>query len=191
MSEIEWLAAYARSPEGRAKSAETMRRVTAEARANGTSYSGTHRMSHGRHPLYSTWCNMMARCYSLNYRQFKDYGGRGIAVCDRWHDPVLFVKDIEELIGLCPPGRSLDRINNNRGYEPGNVKWSTRAEQNQNSRLKCDAKLDAGRALEVKRRLAAGETGCSIAADLGVSTATISLIKNGKRSASVELPPAH
>jgi len=168
-----------------------MRRVAAEARANGTSYQGTHRLSHGRHPLYGTWCNMMTRCYNPSYSGWDNYGGRGITVCRRWHDPALFIQDIEQLIGPRPPGLTLDRINNNRGYEPGNVRWASRTEQNRNSRLKRDAKLDAGKVLEIKRRLAAGETGRSIASGLGVSAATVSLIKTGKYWRSVQLPLEH
>jgi hypothetical protein len=174
--------------EVRAKRAENMRRVAAEARENGTAYNGTHRLSHGRHPLYATWCNMMTRCYNPNYNGYHNYGGRGITVCERWHDPAAFVGDVERLIGLCPPGLTLNRINNNRGYEPGNVEWASRAAQVRNSRIKRDAKLDPGKALEIRNRLAAGETGRSIAASLGVSTATVSLVKNGKRWVSAQLP---
>jgi hypothetical protein len=144
------------------------------------------------HPLYATWCNMMTRCYNPIYNGTENYSGRGITVCDRWHDFSSFAEDIERLIGLRPEGDySLDRINNDGNYEEGNVKWSTRDEQNRNSRLKRDAKLDAGKALEIKLRLAAGETGVSIALDMGVSTATVSLIKSGKHWGWVELPVTH
>lgn len=117
------LAAYARSPEGRA--------VTAMFNAATKRTHGLTRTT----PLYGTWGNMMTRCYNPNFRQFKDYGGRGIAVCERWHNPQLFIEDIERLIGSRPPGLTLDRYPNNNGnYEPGNVRWATPAEQVRNSR---------------------------------------------------------
>ena len=93
----------------------------------------THGLS--RHPLYSTWKNMMARCYSPKYRDFKNYGGRDITVCPRWHDPALFIEDILRLIGPRPPGKSLDRYPDNDGnYEEGNVRWATDEEQARNTR---------------------------------------------------------
>lgn len=116
------LAAYARSPEGRATTV-----------AFNKATKRTHGLSH-THPLYGTWSNMMTRCYNPNFRQFKDYGGRGIAVCDRWHDVRLFVEDIERLIGSRPPGMTLDRINVNGNYEPGKVRWATYSEQRRNRR---------------------------------------------------------
>jgi hypothetical protein len=95
-----------------------------------------HGMS--RHPLYPSWANMMTRCYNRNWPQFRDWGGRGIRVCPRWHDVRLFIKDIECEIGPRPPGMTLDRIDNDSDYGPGKVKWSTRAEQVRNSRRYVD-----------------------------------------------------
>lgn len=86
------------------------------------------------HKLYGTWANMMTRCYNPNFRQFKDWGGRGIAVCGRWRNARLFIEDIERLLGPRPAGLTLDRINNDGNYEPGNVRWATRTEQARNSR---------------------------------------------------------
>jgi hypothetical protein len=86
------------------------------------------------HPLYQTWNAMMTRCYNPQHEQFKDYGGRGITVCDRWHDVRLFIADIELLIGSRPPKMTLDRIDNDGGYGPGKVRWATRSEQRLNAR---------------------------------------------------------
>lgn len=94
----------------------------------------THGLSH-THPLYSTWGGMMTRCYNPKYKQFKDWGGRGIAVCERWHDPRFFVEDIDRLIGPKPPGTTLDRLDVNGNYEPGNVRWATYREQAHNKRV--------------------------------------------------------
>lgn len=92
----------------------------------------THGLSH--HPLYGTWSNMMTRCYNRRYPQFRDWGGRGIRVCPRWHDVALFITDIEDSIGPRPPGMTLDRTDNDSDYGPGKVQWATRIQQRQNSR---------------------------------------------------------
>ena len=73
---------------------------------------------------------MMARCYNEGHMHFPSYGGRGIAVCDRWHDFDCFVADM----GDRPEGCSLDRINNDMGYSPENCQWSTAKEQANNRR---------------------------------------------------------
>lgn len=75
---------------------------------------------------------MMDRCYNPANQAYKDYGGRGIKVCDRW-------RDIEKFIADLPPGYRLgleiDRYPNNDGhYEPGNVRWATRQENTSNRR---------------------------------------------------------
>jgi hypothetical protein len=92
----------------------------------------THGMTH--HPLFGTWYRMVDRCENPGYKQFRDYGGRGIRVCGRWHDVRLFAADIEQLLGPRPASMTLDRINNNGNYEPGNVRWATWTQQNANRR---------------------------------------------------------
>jgi Staphylococcus phage HNH endonuclease len=77
---------------------------------------------------------MMARCYNQNNPRFEHYGGRGITVCEQWHDLYAFADWIEQNLGSCPEGHSLDRINNDGDYEPGNVRWATTDMQNQNRR---------------------------------------------------------
>lgn len=72
---------------------------------------------------------MMQRCYGKNASNYKYYGALGITVCERWHDYATFLSDM----GECPDRTmTLDRLENSRGYEPGNCKWSTQAEQNRN-----------------------------------------------------------
>jgi len=81
--------------------------------------------------LYHVWASMKDRCYNKNNKAYPDYGGRGITVCDRWRDSyATFASDM----GDRPDGTSIDRIDNDGNYEPGNCKWSTRQEQQRNQR---------------------------------------------------------
>jgi len=94
---------------------------------------GTVRSNLSDHPLYERWKNMRKRCRNPSHPKFELYGGRGITVCGRWDDFELFLKDVAPL-GPCPPGMSIDRIDNCRGYEPGNVRWASTQEQLANRR---------------------------------------------------------
>lgn len=79
---------------------------------------------------YGSWHAMLQRCENPKHHAFKNYGGRGIVVCERWHLLENFLADM----GPRPPGKSLDRINNNGNYEPGNCRWATPKEQIANQR---------------------------------------------------------
>ena len=78
---------------------------------------------------------MIQRCYNKNNPSYKDYGGRGITVCERWLDKENGNENFCEDMGKKPsPKHSIDRINNNGNYEPSNCRWVTKAEQNNNTR---------------------------------------------------------
>jgi hypothetical protein len=84
---------------------------------------------------------MMQRCGNPNNPQFKDYGGRGIAVCKRWKIFKNFLTDM----GVRPDGLTLDRIDNSKGYSPRNCKWATKQEQQRNMRSNNVWELDGQR----------------------------------------------
>lgn len=83
-----------------------------------------------KHPLYHVWNSMRGRCQNPAYKQWKDYGGRGIRVCERWNSFHLWLADM----GPRPTGYVIDRINNDGDYEPGNCRWTTRREYQLNRR---------------------------------------------------------
>jgi len=107
-----------------------------------------------RHGLYDLWYNMLQRCYNPKYKGYKNYGARGIVVCPRWHVFNNFVADIEASIGLHRGLKTLDRIDNDGNYEPGNVRWATMTEQTNNRRVL--TKLTKEQVAEIRAKYASG-----------------------------------
>jgi hypothetical protein len=83
---------------------------------------------------------MRQRCSDTNDKHYKDYGGRGIQVCERWDDFSVFLNDILTGIGPRPRGQLLDRIDNDAGYFSENVKWSTPLQSANNQRPRRDGR---------------------------------------------------
>lgn len=95
--------------------------------------------THGiaRSKIHFIWIAMKQRCFNPNNKGFCNYGGRGITVCEEWkNDFQAFYDYVSQLPHFGEEGYSLDRINNDGNYEPNNVKWSTKTEQNVNRRKK-------------------------------------------------------
>ena len=92
-------------------------------------YRNPHRLI--GHSLYGTWKMMKSRCYNPNAINYKDYGGRGIKVCDRWLDINNF---IEDMYPTWEEGLSLDRIDGDKGYDLNNCRWVSRDIQARNTR---------------------------------------------------------
>lgn len=81
-------------------------------------------------PTWHSWNSMLRRCRDPKRSNYQFYGGRGITVCDRWSTFDSFLADM----GTRPSDTTLDRINTDGNYEPGNCRWSTRSEQSKNKR---------------------------------------------------------
>ena len=82
-----------------------------------------------RTPTHNSWVQMRARCNSTTHHAYARYGGRGITVCERWEDFRNFLEDMGER----PTGTTLDRMDNDADYRPGNCRWATKKEQSNNT----------------------------------------------------------
>lgn len=130
------------------------------------------RERHGQYgtPVYRSWHNMLSRCRNPNSTDFKNYGGRGITVCDRWLRFPNFYADM----GDPPPGMLLERERNDQGYEPGNCIWATRLAQNRNRR---SSKLTLSQARTIN---SSSESYSVLAKRYGVTKQAVYAIKKKK-----------
>lgn len=130
---------------------------------------------------YTAWQSMRQRCYNENTKSYRDYGAKGVRVAAVW------LKDFQAFfdhIGKAPSSRhTVDRIDNTRGYEPGNVRWATRKEQSVNRQRaygrgesNSRAKLSTQDVVAIRNRHAAGESKKDLAYLYGVSRAHINHI---------------
>lgn len=115
---------------------------------------------------------MIDRCTKPTDPAYPNYGGRGIKVCDRWlHSFEDFLGDVGER----PDGMTIEREHVNGNYEPGNVRWATRTEQNRNTRA---TKLTTAMAQEIRE--SPGVPRRTLAARFNVSVATIKAVRAGR-----------
>ncbi len=113
--------------------------------------------------LYKSWDAMMRRCYSEKHPHYNRYGGSGITVCEKWKDFQGFKEDMVDR----PMGKTLDRIENSKGYFKENCKWSTYREQSANRK---STKLNDADRLTIVEMRSAGKMPHEIAKIYGIST---------------------
>jgi len=147
----------------------------------------THRRS--RTPLWWIWCAIKQRCANPRCKDYPAYGGRGITICARWSSSFeAFLEDVGERPS---DAHSIDRIENDRGYEPGNVRWATGVEQARNRRRRAadsyatgerngGARLTTNLVAEIRARHASGESFGSLARATGVSRSTVTRACRGE-----------
>lgn len=133
------------------------------------------RWTHGqsKHPLYRVYWAMVQRCTNPKTASWKNYGGRGITVCEQWLASFeTFLRDMEPCY---QPGLTLDRIDNSQGYSPENCRWTTPAEQSLNRRTNVRVE---------------GETVTEIAKRTGLNRQTLYYrVKAGRGADTLLLPP--
>ncbi len=122
--------------------------------------------------LYAVWEGIKARCLNKNAANYKNYGGRGIKLCERWMDFAAFDFDIGS---QWAPGLEIDRINNDGDYEPGNCRWVTHQENSSNTRRCRHVDVDGKRG-----------TVSQVARELGIPIPTIAYrTKSGRKTRRV------
>lgn len=124
-------------------------------------------------PTYITWAAMIQRCTNESSPGFKNYGGRGITVCERWRNRFsAFLADMGER----PPGLTIDRIDNERGYEPSNCRWATKTQQSRNRRGVASPLV----AVLIRQLFTRGARPTHLARGFGVSRTTVREIADEK-----------
>ena len=145
----------------------------------GIAQANVERSTHGMNdsPEHKAWRQLIARCENEANPAYKDYGGRGIAVCPRWRASFAeFFSDMGVRPGM---DYSIDRVDTNGDYEPGNCRWSTRTEQSENTRASRVWLVDG---LEFP-------SSASAAKHFGVNQSTIARWCNGYRARGRDFSP--
>ncbi len=119
------------------------------------------------------WQSMLARCTSETHRYYSSYGGRGIQVCDRWRGKDGFANFLADM-GDKPAGMSIDRIDNDGNYEPGNCRWASATTQGRNRR---NTKLTYELAEAVRSMCRQGAVKADIARAFGIAQSTVRAIE--------------
>jgi hypothetical protein len=150
-------------------------------------------------PLYRVYRNMIERCGNLKN---KNYGGRGITVCEQWKGKEGFIHFTQDM-GPRPNGKTesgkrvaytIERRDNNLGYSSDNCYWATYKAQNNNQRTKaCGATLDQEKANQIRRLYKSGKTQKDISKELGYSPGLICYVVNNRiwKDPNYEVPPTH
>jgi hypothetical protein len=166
---------------------KVLARLAAKRRAAGAAEH--HGLSRGStRVIYKAWQAIKDRCLNENCSFYDRYGGRGIRVHEPWiHDPVAFVTYVIATMGHRPSSRhSIDRINNEWHYEPGNIRWATYETQNRNRRrTKFTGKLSADDVATMRRWRTEGRSVKDVAAHFRVTTGCVHDIWARRRWADV------
>lgn len=122
---------------GKSESCGCLKREQVATLVQRTRWKDSHGRAAGdRHPLYKLWQRIRRRCYDPGHDKYEWYGGRGIGVYEPWReDAGAFCDWIEDNLGERPEGFSIDRIDPDGNYEPGNLRWASSHDQRVNRRL--------------------------------------------------------
>lgn len=139
------------------------------------SESARHRLTNS--PTWVSWQSMITRCTNSNTAGWKHYGGRGIRVCDRWRGREGFERFLVD-VGVRPTGKTLDRIDVNGHYEPGNVRWASAKQQARNQRTTVLDDVAVSQIRWLVRE--GGHSQTSVARAWGISQSHVSLVVREK-----------